>query len=405
MVRAANPTAEDFDIRYYVSEPDGADSRVMTEGERLRFYNRARCECGQPVRTKIALKPGAEPYDNTTLFQALVGIYCDTAEENPVGQFRRCGQLFSGTAPSLQNTVTVDFHPVFLSDGLDLTSETRDVSDSRTIPAGTCNYEGESRVWICEQTNGIVGCQTDEFIVGDDPSTSPALRHDFLPPLILPTAIEVTAADGGAQLHWASQVGDIAGFRVLCQRSDNGAPVEGLDFEPPEITDTPDGTNYFTTQDLCGGEPFLGFTGVGGPAGSCGDGHVDAGEACDDGEDNRDDGLCTSSCQLAVSAGMQALSWDHVCSDVIRFNEKSVDIHGLENGVEYQLVLVAYDAAGNPRAAPQVLRVTPDAGLEPLPGAVDEGCDCRSTGGGSSLALLLLTGLGLRRRRRTRDAT
>lgn len=106
--------------------------------------------------------------------------------------------------------------------------------------------------------------------------------------------------------------------------------------DPPELTAEPDGTYYYTTHDLCGGELFIPFTTSHVPAGDgiCGDGHLDPGE------DNRNDGLCT---------------------------------------VAYKLVLVAHDASGNPRAVPEVVRAKPNESLEPLSGAPeDAGCGCRT---------------------------
>ena len=148
-------------------------------------------------------------------------------------------------------------------------------------------------------------------------------------------------------------------------------------------------------------DAFLPFTTAAKPTGdgSCGDGQVDPGEACDDG-DNFDAGPCRSDCTLTVSPGLHALDWDYLCSDHISVDETSVNIHGLENGVDYRFLLVTYDASGNPRIIPQVLHATPDASLEALPGD-PEGCACTTTSTApTTSALLLLAALGLTRRRR-----
>ena len=76
-----------------------------------------------------------------------------------------------------------------------------------------------------------------------------------------------------------------------------------------------------------------------------------------------------------------------------------MNIHGLENGVDYRFLLVTYDASGNPRIVPQVLHATPDASLEALPGD-PEGCACTTTTAPTTSALFLLAALGLTRRRR-----
>jgi MYXO-CTERM domain-containing protein len=407
--RAQAPfTADLFEVTHAIPTLDGASAREMTAFDRLHFLNRARCECGQPLRTEIRIRPDAPELDNTKLVQSYIGPQCATAEGNPVGQFRRCGVLKSGIAADYVEGYSADHHPIFVASGTDLSAgEIRSVGSPDTILANDCSSgsQGESGAWICAQTNVLSGCQADEFIwIPADQATDelPQLRWDFLPPVTEPADLTATAAGGSVQLRWQAIPGDINGYRVLCERNDNGEPAPNQSFAVPDLLDEADGTHYFTKQNLCGDDPFLTFISVGESSGdgTCGDGKRDDGEACDDGEGNGDDGLCRSDCTLAVSPGLHALDWDYLCSDHITYNEKSVNIHGLENGVEYRFVLVSYDTAGNPRAVPQVLRATPDAALDPLPGAPEEGCACRSDPTAPWPALLLLPLLALTRRRR-----
>jgi uncharacterized protein (TIGR03382 family) len=137
-------------------------------------------------------------------------------------------------------------------------------------------------------------------------------------------------------------------------------------------------------------------------AGICGDGRLDTGEQCDDGEDNHDDGLCSTACELRVGDGLHALDWDHVCSSHVAFNETSVAIGGLQNGKSYNFVLVAHDMFGNPRALARVVTATPDAELESFVPAAEDGCGCSSSGGHVPWDMLSLLVLGLLRRRRAR---
>src|SRR5690606_22464377 len=97
----------------------------------------------------------------------------------------------------------------------------------------------------------------------------------------------------------------------------------------------------FTAGNLCGGQPFFDAPVLApeATAPACGNGVVEPGEACDDGHDNSPDGLCGESCDLLVSPSLHALDWDHLCSDHIPYNQKSVVIGGLENGVAYNFVL------------------------------------------------------------------
>jgi len=391
-------TSDLFEVAHTIPTLDGASARAMTDFERKYFVNRARCECGQPLRTELRLRPDPPELDPTKLIQSFLGPYCATAESDPKGQFRRCGQLANATALGYVEGFTTDYPAIFLASGLDLGSPSRSLDDPQTILAGTCDPgQGEAGAWVCAQTNTQAGCQADEFFLQPQP---PRLQWDFMAPLVTPDDLTVTPARGGVTLSWTlDNPADIHGLRVLCERSD-GKPAGNQDFATPDLLAEADGTHYFTQQNLCGDEPFLLFTTAAKPTGdgSCGDGQVDPGEACDDG-DNFDEGPCRSDCTLTVSPGLHALDWDYLCSDHISVDETSVNIHGLENGVDYRFLLVTYDASGNPRIVPQVLHATPDASLEALPGD-PEGCACTTTTAPTTSALLLLAALGLTRRRR-----
>lgn len=392
-------TSDLFEVAHTIPTLDGTSARAMTDFERDHFLNRARCECGQPLRTEIRVRPDPPELDNTKLILSFLGSECATAESDPTGPFRRCGLLAASTALGYVDAKIVDHHPIFLASGVDPSAgDRRNINDPDTILADTCNgSQGEPGVWVCAQTNTTVGCQADEFFLQPQP---PRLRWDFLPPVGSPDDLTATPARGGVTLSWTLDTpADIHGLRVLCERSD-GKPAGNQNFATPDPVAEADGTHYFTQQNLCGDEPFLPFTTAAKPTGdgSCGDGQLDPGEACDDG-DNFDAGPCRSDCTLTVSPGLHALDWDYLCSDHISVDETSVNIHGLENGVDYRFLLVTYDASGNPRIVPQVLHATPDASLEALPGD-PEGCACTTTTAPTTSALLLLAALGLTRRRR-----
>lgn len=230
-----------------------------------------------------------------------------------------------------------------------------------------------------------------------------------MPPLRELSNLSVEPGDGGVTLHWElPSSGDIAGFRVLCEEAATGASP-GLDFPTPELGDLPDGTHYFTAGNLCGDAPFSTVKSVPedvSDPGTCGNGVVEAGEACDDGNDNGPEGLCDETCALRVSPSLHALDWDYVCSDHVAFSSKGMTVHGLENGKTYNFVLVAYDLFGNPRAHDQVVTATPDGSLPGPDGGLEgiggEGCACAAgeSGGAGVLALSLGVILGLARRRR-----
>ncbi len=400
--RAAEPiTAEMFDVSFAIPGPDGA-VREMSEVDRNRFLNKARCECGQPLRATVRLRDGATDVDDTTVIQSMIGNNCHVAEANPEGPFKPCGIMASAHAGAYLAGESADLHPVFLTRGIDASSGgTRDVEQPTTVVAGSCDSQavGWGGVWVCVESNAMSGCQTDEFIL----KSTPPLFFDFQPPT-RPYELAAVVADRGVQLRWVMGAPeDVYGFRVLCERSDNGQPAPNQSFEPPDPLAEPDGRHYFNAHNLCDDQPLLSYKTAAKPNGdgSCGDGVRDPGEACDDGEANDDNGLCRPDCSLGVSADLYALDWAYVCSDHIDKSKRSANIYGLENGVDYNFVLVTYDAAGNPRAFPLVAQATPDSAFDPLPGAPPEaGCGCRSDDPSPWSGLALLLGLALARRRR-----
>jgi len=405
--RAELPAPSDFEVRYYVTNEGGKRVRPMTADDHQRFLNRARCQCGQQVA--IDLRLVNPPADVTQRLEAFIGTQCSTAETALAGQFKRCGQLAAALIPTFTQGMTGLFHPLFLTTGVDPTSPSRGVADPETALTASCDaeVEGESGLWMCKPgENSTAGCQPDEFFITSPGPQSgiPPLAFDFLPPILPVTDLTVEPGNGSAELHWkVPSAGDIHGFRVLCEEVDGGA-APGLDFPAPDATEAPDGRSYFTAGNLCGDQPFSTLNVVAPPLtdpNTCGNGVVEAGEACDDGLDNDDDGLCDTGCNLRVSPGLHALDWAHVCSDHVEFSENSVVVDGLDNGKTYNFVLVSYDQAGNPRAYARIVTATPDGSLPDLL-PPPEGCACTTSPEGPGLlamSLGTLALLALRRRR------
>ncbi len=115
------------------------------------------------------------------------------------------------------------------------------------------------------------------------------------------------------------------------------------------------------------------------------------------------------------TSGIESLGWEYVCSGFIAANASTARINGLQNDQDYQVLLVAFDYAGNPVAASEVFVATPreTTDLWEACDAQDELCGkggfCSCTSGPTpdGTAWFLLTGvLGLfaRRPRRRRGA-
>ncbi len=261
------PPADAFDIRYYITTAEGKRARQLAAADFTKFVNQARCQCGHKIETQIRLKATqGSAYDNTKLIQSFVGTNCGAAEQNPVGQFRKCGQINSATAQSFVQGVNISFHPVWLTNGVSSSSPFRDLNNLETLAAGSCSGgQGESGVWICAQTNGMSGCQTDEFfITGTQNANFPAgmstgIQYDFLPPIEAPDNVTAVSGDSAVVLSWDSIVGDTFGFRVLCEEADTGKPPPNKGLKAPALDAIPNSTVYFTQGNLCPDGPFSTF--------------------------------------------------------------------------------------------------------------------------------------------------
>lgn len=342
------PGADSFFVQYYLTDEDGKRAQLMSVNHFNYFLNQARCQCGHQIHASVRLKAVQAMIDQSKLVETFVGTMCGTAESAPAGQFRRCAKLASVTVNAYIQGIERAFHPVWLVNGVSINSPNDARDPDLATAAGNCNdAQGEAGVWMCAQTNSQGGCQSDEFFIqGTQNNNIPAkpqmfgVKYDFLPPVQRPSNLRAAAGDGAVVLSWDLQtVGDIYGFRVLCEEVDTGAPPPTKSFPTPTLNANPLGTIYFTKDNLCPNGPFstfkggsadpLGTTGsttedsvgdsdsVGdtdggdtdggldtdggadtdGGVGTCGDGTIDPDEECDEGMDgNGDDKACRADC-------------------------------------------------------------------------------------------------------------
>ncbi|WP_434417101.1 DUF4215 domain-containing protein [Nannocystis pusilla] len=148
---------------------------------------------------------------------------------------------------------------------------------------------------------------------------------------------------------------------------------------------------------------------------ACGDNIVQPGEECDNGVNNSDTSSCSSECKFTASPGMLNLDWRYVCSPHISFSTKSYRIDGLENGKEYNFLLVPYDLIGNPAPVDTIVRGIPVETYDLWEQCEEDGGICGASGycnvsddssGGlalfTALAAFGIGGLGVANRRRNR---
>jgi MYXO-CTERM domain-containing protein len=388
-------SAEQVYVHYNVTDAKGERQRLMLANE--SFLNQARCACGQSILVSIYGREGQ--VDPAEPIEAFVGPRCDVAEEMPDGPFEPCVKVHVGTGADLLAGVLVKVHPAFFVDGVDPAGG-RLIDDPTTMALGSCEDGlATAGAWVCTpMANGTPGCQAEDFGVKAH-ELKVGIHADFTRPREEVWEVEAVPHEEAIEVKWSVEwTGDISGFRVLCEDAATGEYIPGRGEVPPDLTSIEQGIRFYTTSELCEEGPF---STVQQPAlagdGSCGDGVVDPGEACDDGDDNALVGLCGEDCTLQVGAGLHALAWEHVCTGHVGSGNRSVLVDNLPADRAYNLVLVAYDHFGNPRPVGKVLGVAPEA-----PSALRSELNCRTGANGQGAwALSLLVGLvALARRRR-----
>ena len=248
---AAPPTEADFQIYYFITNRDGSRGRQMTQQDMVdfAFINRARCECGQKIITRVTFQGGAVDQDQVN---AYVGQNCADAQANAgIGNFAPCAQLTSATPQAFQSGPEYAFDPIFLAYGV-----TGDQGISVAEPAGNCEggVEGEGGLWMC---SGVNTCQMgDFFMTGMANINVPGMgiRYDFQPPVNPPTNFAVSAGDQAVNITWEVTAVPESGYRVLCA-DENGNPIGSPHAaeleEQREAVSIMNGTVYFTPDNIC----------------------------------------------------------------------------------------------------------------------------------------------------------
>lgn len=467
VAHAVPPSASDFTIIYYTTDEDGDRGRQLTQLDLSQFVNQARCECGQAIEAKITLMTGGMAFDQQRV-RTFAGSNCGVAQ-TPNQQSRPCPLIEDQLPVFYTKGPTVQFEPIWLSTGY---SGAGGNTIEDAVPGGTCDSgQGEGGIWICVENGMQTDCQADEFIIqgtqnantGGTAGTpgagmmSGGIAFDFDGPLNVPTAFEVSSGDGALALSWEAVTTDIAGYRILCADA-NGDPLPNKGLDAPSITDQNRGQLYYTMGNLCPEGPF----GQGGGEGETGTGGTDDGGTDDRGTDGGGSGtggtggIGTTSIGLWDSPllattgttgtagtagtgtgtgtggstgtgtgtatgsgtgtgaepgsgeGILSLDWAYVCSPHLAGNADSARVDGLENGQEYQLLVVAYDLAGNPSIASDIIVGEPVETSDFWEQCEEQGnicgkggfCNCRADSERPSALWLSLFVLVARRRRR-----
>jgi hypothetical protein len=391
LARAQAPASGEYNVVWYLVEQDGGRGRQMNLFDMQQYWNRARCECAQPLQVEVTRQTTAVGgNDQLTLF---AGRDCDLGLDVNQFQVDPCGQLGTPFSFELSQRQSYRFDPVWLWSGP--VGGTALISGS--TPNRSCTDDaavGVGGLWICAG----LGSQCTDFIVtqeqnfNTEQSMSPqGVGFDFVPPTARPSNVRAEPGDGAVEVRWdLTTTGDINGFRVLCAQAD-GSPVPGKGIDDADPLAQSNGTVYWTKEALCPGDgQFLddAASTTGTDSSTSDSAGTDSSTTDSSGTDSSTtDSSGTDSSTTATTdatatdtatatdgatdtdtdtdggdpldAGIRAMGFDYVCSSHIPANTQSARISGLENGATYRFALVAYDVFGNPVLASDVFTEIP----------------------------------------------
>ncbi|MCX5747152.1 MAG: MXAN_2562 family outer membrane beta-barrel protein [Proteobacteria bacterium] len=281
------------------------------------YCNKAHCTCAlkQPDSAQATFAWEIIPVNSTTALDRPAEIYTGTSCDNLTTQAQTCVKITGATIPSIstlqsQNKATVELNLFDLMNPEPDADMTK--CQERTLSAAT---------WII--VDGDANGEQDYFV-------SKTVDTDTLAPP-LPKNFKAAGAENAIDISWEAPVDstDIYAYQALCAAEDGTAAV--LSSRPSP--------RYDTAAALCGEADSFDFTVS----------DIDTGDLGDAGTVG------------TPAAGIGNFDPAFLCGDQPSATATSLRITGLENGVNYQVAVVAVDKFGNVRGTyfNRLLKPTP----------------------------------------------
>jgi hypothetical protein len=310
-------TASDFLIRIERKADDGTWT-FMTDIEAMRFFNRARCVCGDEVRVRVDLSPtgNAKVTANTV---GTVKVFVNTTPECvsatlSVRSAAKCLKL-GGDTTRLASLKTSSVELPVTVNQLFVASNT----------GAGCMQEITQAIWLFVDTTNT---GAPDSALADSSAPTLALSLDGLAPTA-PTGVKATPGGEALEVSWDEVTGfhDFlgGGYLVFCARAGQ-LPV----FSP----------SYYTNQYLSAAtESAAGMCAATGSTTAPLTAAQDLLEAPLETADPQ-------GTKVAPPAAFTALDPTFLCSDLLT-SQTSIRISGLQNGVPYVVGVASVDRTGN----------------------------------------------------------
>lgn len=394
----------DFQITYVFTDGDGEPQPQLrlTSTDMSAYSNQASCQCGHLWGARVFLNNQVgTSYPLSTQIRTYVGANCELGQ-NSVGQQQfPCVKVFEGLANDYDDGgILLSFEQIWLSSRVQSLSMQAVESAEPRLPCDP-SQTGGGGIWICVESNGQPDCQGEEFVIKGDQSVNgsssggtggtgstggtgmdtgagvSSIQYDYVPPQSEVSGFQAEPGDGKVVISWTrAEVPDISGFRALCATMDGEPAVTGKITGVPTGRSRTNGKLYYTADNLCGAdvvhEPDPDATETDGST-STGDTDTTDGSTSGPIRTSTSTGIGMSSTTGASSGSgttdgtggdladsvLANLDWAFVCSDHVSATGTKIEITGLANDTEYQMIVVAYDNQGNPRIMSDLLTATP----------------------------------------------
>lgn len=309
-----------FDRLLIHEDGDTGLSIPSTEAAQRRYFNLAHCTCSnasagkeQTFALSMRLVDATSQYDVGG--EVFLGTECNIDDQRPL----KCRSQDDAAIADIDTLATTAFAP--------------EIKVSKFMgPLDTSCQQDElsAAYWV------LVDADTDGTF---DYAASTSIATDSLPPPV-PTDFAAAGAEAAVELSWTvptSRASDIEYYQALCAKADG----------TPALASTSLTARYQTVKGLCDLNLGNDLTGVAVATSSARLGPTPDASIAPDADLSPDAAPAPDAMPTGLPDGLADLDPAYLCGEAAGGTAAGMRIEGLENGVDYQIVVVSVDKFGN----------------------------------------------------------